>query len=230
MNPNINDTDFVSKYQSIFDNNGVVVIPNFLTSETAESVYECLLNPPIDPFYYKSISTNNKTVFLVDKSSNHAKINSRRNKAKENIDVTNAVNYSFSRTLTHGDNCTCAYCGVVQNVIKTTAMYDYVETITGKSIKRTEAVFANYMKVDDFLGNHTDSGLGKIGFTLFLTKDWDPLYGGYFSFPTSNHNDIFLTPSFNNLVLYDNGKLHNVTPVKSDAMNSHRYTISGWYQ
>ena len=112
------------------------------------------------------------------------------------------------------------------------------------------SLFAAKYNEGCFLSPHTDQWKGDLGFTLQLTKNWKPQWGGLLHFlddeeKLTSVNDTVLkiahkqpktvsetrTPTFNELTLFylpeQSGRWHYVSHVNPGVKGS-RISYSGW--
>jgi len=111
----------------------------------------------------------------------------------------------------------------------------FISKVIGEEVTSPKEVFANYYGKGDFLNAHHDGMKGKIGFVLYLTKNWKPQYGGNLHFLTEDWLTIkeVMVPGFNTLLMFklpDDGKgiPHFVPPVQTEIEK--RLAVSGWFK
>lgn len=231
MTLNINSiytTDpMVEEYRDMFSRHRIAVLPNFLTDECAESLYACLNSPPSDSFFKHSIMIRDK-VQLVNFDQTEL-INDLRATAERYYKDHRKLSYSFARTVKHNCECTCGLCDFRSTQLGSPDMLSFFSSITGKDLIKPKEIFADYFRDGDFLDSHEDNGLGTIGFSIMLSKDWNATYGGTF-YLKDGKDDISIVPNFNTLILFDIGVSHGVTHVNSGGKDIKRLTVSGWFR
>tara|TARA_B100000424_G_scaffold270122_1_gene268676 strand:+ start:5377 stop:6213 length:837 start_codon:yes stop_codon:yes gene_type:complete len=132
----------------------------------------------------------------------------------------------------HKEGCDCFIC--TQNttgIFRPDGEFEAaISKIVGSPHKISTIQWTRF-SAGDFLAPHTDKGNGNIAFSLYLTKDWHPMWGGNLTFISPEGYISDTVPSqFNSLVLFDVGKsdaMHAVSPVINNIQQS-RYAITGW--
>ncbi len=106
---------------------------------------------------------------------------------------------------------------------------DFAEALTGETLTKIDAQATLY-RPGDFLTLHDDTGVGerRAAYTLGLTKDWRPDWGGQLLFHDPEGEIIRgLTPRFNMLTVFRTPQWHSVAPVAPYA-GEPRLSITGW--
>lgn len=182
---------------------------------------------------YPSINprqTVGKTAYYFD--NNDPLFNIDRLNAYKTAASNNAFSYYFYRTMNHVANCTCVECDLRAKLGSSNALA-FFSALAGCELTKVNEVFTSYYKPGCFLSAHHDINKGKIGFTIGLTTDWYPGYGGLLHFLSKDWRSVVKTvvPSYNSLTLLhlkDEGIPHLVSTV-SEFVTAKRLTITGWY-
>jgi len=147
----------------------------------------------------------------------------------------NKFSYNFHRTINdHSNDCDCYECGFRESIISDEIL-NFLNEITGQGLTDTDEVFGAVYLPGDFLSPHQDSPNGTLGFTLQLTKNWKPQFGGNLHFMDGPDGDVerVIVPTFNTLTIFDLpkgvGKWHYVSTV-SPGVEELRLTYAGWYK
>ncbi len=142
--------------------------------------------------------------------------------------------YNFLSTNDHDETCKCSYCELLQ-------IFDSRRRTMPelKDLSLDDSYLSLY-RAGDFLNRHHDGqhvrNYRKWAFTLTLTKDWLPDYGGILNVQDPECGNWYaFPPVFNRLILLDVslqeekvGMTHFVTHVHPNV-TINRLTYSGWY-
>lgn len=141
--------------------------------------------------------------------------------------------YNFLTTSEHKESCNCAYCDLVQ--IFEDNLPDELQGLI------LDDSYLSVYRPGDFLNRHHDghynSDMRQWAFTLTLTKDWLPDYGGILNVQDPDDGEWYaFPPVFNRLILMDVtlreeklGMNHFVSHVHPNV-TLNRLTYSGWYR
>ncbi len=233
VNPNLD----YEKIQKIIQEEKYVVIEDFLSEEYAEQLYTWL-NETMAEDWWASSSLPNKdgtgeiSSYRVT-PENKLNILSDRHYATMKM-LEGHFSYLFHRTFNdHYEECTCLSCDFFEKV-NSPEFNEILSKLTGLEINGAQTFFAAKYIQGDFLSPHHDEGLGKLGFTLQLTKDWQPHYGGLLHFVDDSATKIekVVIPKFNKLTLFylpdGKGKMHYVSHVHQGVPHN-RLTFTGWF-
>jgi hypothetical protein len=144
----------------------------------------------------------------------------------------NEFSYLFQRFDGHGQECKCDFCIFVYQTLRSPETLEKISKITGTELKSAISIFGSKYTPGSFLSEHTDTGRGRIAFSLNLTPEWDPeTDGGQFQLMDKHTKAVLqkVDPTFNTLVLFDvreYGQPHHVLPVTGRRS---RYAITGWF-
>lgn len=89
------------------------------------------------------------------------------------------------------------------------------------------------MMAGDFLHAHTDArDQHRLAFVLFLSRGWDPAFGGALHLTDGGGGEWTVEPTYNTLALFDISAHHEhwVTPIEAAAGTRARVTIGGWIE
>jgi len=232
INPEINPLS----YKEEFNQNGSVVIRNFLIEEHIEKLHNFFNNSMPENWWYSSSSPGtdgSRVKYIRNIDSNMDAINVEK-EFSENIFGQGAYSYHFYRSIgDHFSTCNCDECNF-RNWLKSEEIIYFLREVSGFDITTFNTMFASKYSSGCFLGPHHDDTLGKIGFVLQLTKDWKPQWGGILHFLSDSLDKIEYSevPTFNTLTLFripeGTGKWHYVSHV-SPGVKSNRIAYSGWY-
>ena len=135
------------------------------------------------------------------------------------------LTYRFSATDNHDPGCGCSYCKVKRMLVRKPPP-DVGNDYIGED-------FLSVYKPGDYLSQHEDRRNARTwAFTLTLTKDWRPEWGGILNVEVDMNEWLAFPPKYNRLILMKvNGPVscnHFVSHVIPEAP-VHRVTLSGWY-
>jgi Rps23 Pro-64 3,4-dihydroxylase Tpa1-like proline 4-hydroxylase len=234
INPNLD----VESLKNEFNNNRVVVIKNFLNPIIAEKLHKWFTEEmPKDWWRISSypkmdgedgfdlLPFDDKFLPQIQEMYTHS-INSFKD---------DKFSYNFHRTVNdHQDTCNCYECGF-RDALISDEILNFLNGITNQGLTSTDEVFGAVYLPGDFLAPHQDSPNGTLGFTLQLSKNWKPQFGGNLHFMDGPNGDIerVVVPTFNTLTIFDLpkgiGKWHYVSTV-SPGVEELRLTYAGWFK
>ena len=226
-----------------------VVVQNFLEPWLADRINSFMaIESPSSWWTYTTAETVGGTaktqrvmnrevfqIFAENKVERDAMFNDALNCFKNKV-----FSYSYSKQMGnspdkwkfHNEDCDCFICESNTNGIfrKDGEFEAAISNIVGEKVEISTLQWTRF-SAGDFLAPHTDNNHGKVAFSLFMSKDWFPMWGGNLVFLDDNMQITDTAPSaFNTLVLWDvsDGKTwHSVSPVISTIQES-RYALSGW--
>lgn len=117
----------------------------------------------------------------------------------------------------------------LKTYLRSDACLDWVTLMSGLSCFDVEGSAAS-MGPGDHLGRHNDDvgGFARvIAFVLYLTRDWQPSWGGDLVFEPTGQA---IEPSFNKLIMFrvNRDSYHHVNMIDA-AATARRLTIVGWF-
>jgi len=119
---------------------------------------------------------------------------------------------------------------MVLDVFENIKSKEFLEGISGRSLANIPSLNPNWFKQYDYSNPHADTQY-SLQFVWYLSKDWDPTYGGaFYWFPSSTLEGGYHYPKFNALYLMlpTPSTIHAVTPVAWWAENK-LLSIAGFY-
>jgi SM-20-related protein len=106
----------------------------------------------------------------------------------------------------------------------------FAKAVTGEtSVTKIDAQ-ATWFRPGDFLTQHDDTGVGerRAAYTLGLSRDWRPDWGGQLLFHDANGDiERGFKPGFNVWTVFKTPRQHSVAPVATYAGGKRR-SITGW--
>ena len=141
--------------------------------------------------------------------------------------------YHFTRTVgNHYETCRCHECRLI-DTLSSYHMKDFLSRLVGSKITNTGEMFVSKYERGHYLDMHHDKGKGQYAFTISLTKNWNPVYGGLLHFWNQEDKNFYkvVMPMFNSLHIFsipqteDKKRNHFVSLVKGPYK---RITITGW--
>lgn len=223
-----------------FEKNGHITIPNFLKNDFAEEIYTHINNNNEQEdakLWKKNILIDDKLISLSENSDDDKKekISKLRNIAQYKANKEHEFSFCYSIKKYHDDQCNCFTCDAIRRIFYTPEFLQMIRDVTGIVISDINEIFYSYFKEEDFLTLHTDYDKGLITFTLNLTKNWKPYYGGLLHLVDQDDNSNIkriIVPQFNQITLIKippiTGFPHFVSPVVPYCPES-RYSITGWF-
>jgi Rps23 Pro-64 3,4-dihydroxylase Tpa1-like proline 4-hydroxylase len=233
MNSTLDLEEYIEKYKDA----KIAEIDNFLDLTSAENIHH-FLSTMTENWWSRSIYINTQeypeVIYKRRFEENIIEINKLNDLAYRSF-TNNIFSYSFDRTLNdHYETCVCQLC-CFNHFLKSESFMNTVSKIVGESLTEVKEHFASRYTDGCFLSPHHDKNKGKIGFILYLTKNWKPEYGGNLHMMESDQFTVKKTivPKFNTLVLFDIpnhvGVPHFVSHVSPRVTNK-RFAISGWLE
>lgn len=224
INKNIYTSQTLEKYNKVYMEEGIVTIPDFISSRVLTSLQTDIEN--YKWWSYATIPNNNK--WEVEYSHNITK----KHIDECNINCVNKkFTYRFRRCMgNHYSTCICVSCRLNQTV-KSFPFTDTLCKIIGCRNMRPGEVFISDYGKNDFLSIHHDKNKGDIAVTISLTYDWHPTYGGILHFCDENQN-IFksVVPRLGNINIFKLDPSHGIDHfVSAVTVDKHRYTLVAWY-
>jgi hypothetical protein len=227
--------DIECNHASIFNSQNFVVVRNILCEKAAEDIYH-FLNVTMGEarWWYRAANYVGSPEYYLDNGQSQEALDNAI-KLVNDASGKEGFFYTFRRTLdNHYKECQCMCCSF-NEFLKGKPLLDFISKIIGEEVTTPVEVFSNYYGKGDFLGPHHDGMKGKVGFVLYLTKNWKPQYGGNLHFLTEDWLSIreVFVPGFNTLLLFklpEDGKgiPHFVSRVETGEEK--RLAISGWFK
>lgn len=220
LNPNLD----IDKLRNTYKNDNMIVIQDFLTTESATSMEQSLKNIN-ENAWMVSMHPYQSNMYTFYQNEQNLKFIEEGKISAQNGLANGEFSYLFCRN--EGNH--------VQDFIqfiKSENTIKLLSQIVQMDLKDPISIFASKYGPGCFLTTHTDTGRGTIAFVYNLTRDWRPQYGGCFQIVTWDYKKVEKTivPEFNTFVMFNvegSGIPHQVTPVIPNAKFS-RIAISGW--
>ncbi|MFQ5534601.1 MAG: 2OG-Fe(II) oxygenase [Sphingomonadales bacterium] len=217
-----------------FQRKGRLQIPNFLTSESAERVFNSL-----------NSTTPWRIVFFNGQKAvqlSSAELNAATREQQDNLErgiLARARNeyqfiyytYPIVETYLAGQDQGHLLHRFLE-FVNSGPTLDLMRTITGiPELMRADG-HATFYNPGHFLTEHTDQDTTqgwRIAYSLNLTKGWMPDWGGYLQFYDEDKNiEQAFMPAFNVLNIFAVPQTHAVSYVAPFA-GAPRYAITGWF-
>jgi len=236
--PLLNPNHDVKSIKEEFEKNRVVVIKNFLNPIIAERLHTWFTEEmPKDWWRISSYPKldGGEGFDLIPFSDDFSDDIRQMYTHSISSFKDNKFSYNFHRTINdHNDTCDCFECGFRESITNDEIL-KFLNAITGQGLTDTDEGLGAVYLPGDFLSPHQDSPNGTLGFTLQLTKNWKPQFGGNLHFMDGPNGEVekIVVPSFNTLTIFDLpkgvGKWHYVSTV-SPGVEELRLTYAGWYK
>jgi len=235
INPNLN----TKKLRKDFKKNGSVQIFDFLTQESAGTIYNFLNSGMPEDWWYTAVRHSGNEGYLKGapafkrKPENFQEIENLERHANKSF-VDGGFCYSFDRTIgNHDEDCRCEECEF-RKFLNSEGTIELLSFITGMNIEKTGEVFASRYRSGQFLSPHLDQKKGKVGFVYNITKNWKPQYGGGLHFLSDDHNTVTkaVFPTFNRVTVFNiahDGVPHFVSHV-APGITEKRISFAGWFK
>ena len=135
------------------------------------------------------------------------------------------LTYQFLSTDNHEQGCSCSYCRVIKR------LGDKPPPDVGNDYIGESSL--TLYRPGDYLGQHEDRRKARTwAFTLTLSKEWRPEWGGILNVEVDMNEWLSFPPKYNRLILMrTDGPTscnHFVSHVIPEAP-AHRLTVSGWF-
>jgi Rps23 Pro-64 3,4-dihydroxylase Tpa1-like proline 4-hydroxylase len=225
----INEINDIELLKENFDKNKRVKIDNFFSNDFLELLYKEIIN---EKRWILSTGIDKNRFEKVDNNQTK-KINSLQIKNVQKAFSNNSFSYVFYKSM----NNTKTMSFLEYKVRKYLNSFEFINKlneITNLNLSSLNTLFLSKYISGNFLSPHSDKGNGKLAFTIQLTKNWKPQYGGNLHFLNEERNQIIETivPDFNTLFLFyvpeENGIPHFVSHIVPN-ITINRYAITGWF-
>lgn len=229
INPDLDPEEF----SKIYDRIGRVNIPNILTEESAQLIYDALVHEvPWQTNFNdgeKGHTLHEVQVDALKDTQRDLLLTHINEKAKHGFQyVYNS--YSLSDARAQGLNQDL-FINSVLDFVNTEEFLSFVRAVTGGHDGKHIDSQCTLYRPGHFLSDHSDDVGGKhrlAAMVLNFTPNWRVDWGGILQFIDSNENvSQGITPSFNALNLLKVPQKHSVSYVVPHAVGG-RYSITGW--
>jgi Rps23 Pro-64 3,4-dihydroxylase Tpa1-like proline 4-hydroxylase len=206
-------------------------IDNIFNMNFAKLIYNTITLLP-DKYWYNMSCFNNEYDKCKIINKNNKRINNFKNKANKSF-IKDEFSFNFSKTMIYTQNEITKIELLLRNILGSNDFIKYLNKITNLNLIKLNDMFISKYKSGDFLAPHSDRSNGKLAYVINMSLNWKPQYGGNLHFMNNERTEIIhtLTPSFNNLVIFevpDDGIPHYVSHIVPN-LNKTRYAISGWF-
>jgi Rps23 Pro-64 3,4-dihydroxylase Tpa1-like proline 4-hydroxylase len=109
------------------------------------------------------------------------------------------------------------------------ALRMFFEAISGLSLGWSDDFGAHSMIRGDFLRPHSDDNRNRrLALVIYLSRNWQPDYGGLLRVVHQDGNFTEIEPEFNSMIAFDvlSAPAHLVLPINAERP---RLSIGGWY-
>jgi Rps23 Pro-64 3,4-dihydroxylase Tpa1-like proline 4-hydroxylase len=161
------------------------------------------------------------------------KINSLQIKNVQKAFSNNSFSYIFYKSM--NNTKTMSFLEYkLRKYLNSNEFINKLNEMTNLNLSSLNTLFLSKYISGNFLSPHSDKGNGKLAFTIQLTKNWKPQYGGILHFTNEERNEIIesYVPGFNNLMIFyvpeNKGIPHFVSHV-SPNVKYPRFAVSGWF-
>jgi Rps23 Pro-64 3,4-dihydroxylase Tpa1-like proline 4-hydroxylase len=108
----------------------------------------------------------------------------------------------------------------------------FFEELSGLPLGASDDFGVHSMSTGDFLRPHSDDNRNRrVALVIYLSPDWQPSFGGALHLIDKEGNAHPVEPRYNSMVVFDTlgETTHLVEPITSEAGDTARLTIGGWY-
>lgn len=224
------ELDF-NQYALTLAEKGRVQIPNYLDSELAEILYQCLSNDVEWDLAYK-VDKPEVIPNHILKSVEHEKlIDIRKRLESKPSDEYSFIYHTYMMVTAYLERRNPElFLNRLFEMLNSPDYLNFSRQLTGTfNINKINAQATKYI-IGDYLKPHNDfdSKEGReFAYVINLSKNWRSEYGGLLRFlDDDKESEDEFVPSFNSLSLFKVPKMHEVTQVINT--NLPRYAITGW--
>jgi SM-20-related protein len=207
---------------------GIVQIPHFLKDDWAIALQRGLEDRPRSAWTI-AVKAAGEPEYLNEERHSERQLADAYDRAVTSFQ-NGSFSYCFLRTFDdHGPDCTCVECQF-RRWLRGPEMLGFLDDL-GLPMTTTADVFASCYEPSHFLAPHHDTGNGQVGFTLSLTREWQPQYGGLLMFLDDDWRRVrrVCTPQFNSLCLFALPPDRKVPHLVSHVIVGRRLAVSGWF-
>lgn len=227
----------ISQFRDIFRAQKMVLIENFCTPEFAGLLHQHFNDMPSENWYVSTYPESVKHVrpkHTLNVPSNAAFIRHFRSVANAQFSKGDYA-FRFKRTRYPNNLPEPGPELTLYQYFNSRAFLDVLEEVIDAQLESMNGSFASCYERGDFLARHNDANNGVVGFVLYLSKNWQPDWGGEIEFMNREtlETHTSLLPSFNKLLIFSINELkdlqHEVKMI-SDNANEKRLAYSGWFR
>jgi hypothetical protein len=236
----------LEKYNKVFQKNKLVIIPNALSTDLANLLYDSIEDINDGNLWYQSqrgnlfynnkmnIKSHHDFLYKFDKfplsGSNLKSLIGLKGDSRR-LDYQDVLPFQDNPERELPENHPLRkFSAFLATDIATSP----IKSIVGYDVPNSKPItFLSRYMAGDFLTTHDDSGLNDnrlITFILSLSKGWKHHWGGQTLFFENEDDNVAqsISPEFNSLIIFEVPMNHCVLPVSTYA-NKPRYSISGWF-
>ena len=228
LNPRLDPRDYAAAYAR----DGMVQVPDLLDEASAEWLELALEH---DTAWHLSLKTpeggkllSPQEMQVLGRDAIGARIQNALAEARDGFSFLYLA-YPIITTLLNGEDEGHATHALLQffNDIPFTT---FAKAVTGEAGVTKIDAQATWFRPGDFLTQHDDTGVGerRAAYTLGLSRDWRPDWGGQLMFHDANGDiERGFKPGFNVWTVFKTPRMHSVAPVAAYAGGKRR-SITGW--
>lgn len=228
LNPRLDPRDYAEAYAR----DGMVQVPDLLDEASAEWLELALEH---DTAWRLSLKTPEGGKLLspqemqtLGRDAIGARIQNALAEARDGFSFLYLAYPIITTLLTGEDEGHATH--VLLQFFNDTPFTSFAKTVTGEaSVTKIDAQ-ATWFRPGDFLTQHDDTGVGerRAAYTLGLSRDWRPDWGGQLMFHDANGDiERGFKPGFNVWTVFKTPRMHSVAPVAAYAGGKRR-SITGW--
>lgn len=228
LNPRLDPRDYAEAYAR----DGMVQVPDLLDEASAEWLALALEH---DTPWHLSLKTpeggkliSPEEMSALGRDALNARVQSALQAGRDGFSFVYLAYPIIKAFMTGQDEGHATH--ILLQFFNDTAFTDFAKAVTGETGVTKIDAQATWFRPGDFLTLHddTDQGQRRAAYTLGLTPDWRPDWGGQLMF----HDDAGdiergFKPGFNVWTVFKTPRNHSVAPVASYAGGKRR-SITGW--
>ncbi|HAD97385.1 MAG TPA: hypothetical protein DCG19_08255 [Cryomorphaceae bacterium] len=226
------------KLRSRFAQKKIVAIPDFMSPERADHIYQALQSIPEEQWFMSCFpiieSGEEKPRHLPLTPQNRLFIKYFRQIALNHY-LAGQFAFRLLRSFLKSSQPAIKIETQLHAHFSSERILSFVSNIIGQKLTGLYEAFLSNYEAGDFLTWHTDQPNGTIGFVYYLTQNWDPAWGGQLEFKALNAAGLYYShqPGYNELLLFSIGDLetiqHQVVKI-ADYASGNRLAYSGWFR
>ncbi|MFA4940340.1 2OG-Fe(II) oxygenase family protein [Brevundimonas sp.] len=228
LNPRLDPRDYATAYAR----DGMVQVPDLLDEESAQWLDLALEH---DTAWRLSLKTPEGGKLLspqemaeLSREAVTARIQHALSEARSGFSFIYLAYPIIPALLTGQDQGHATH--VLLQFFNDTPFTTFAKAVTGEAGVTKIDAQATWFRPGDFLTRHDDTGVGerRAAYTLGLSRDWRPDWGGQLMFHDANGDiERGFKPGFNVWTVFKTPRMHSVAPVAAYAGGKRR-SITGW--
>lgn len=223
LNPDLN----ILELRATFQEQGYVLIPNWLKPEVADAIYQAIHN---NDFWDVRIFDESGGRIISGQSLKDVGQSPAGFAAHLPQPLLEQAKKGFAylfymRELSHFAFPIPQF----EEWLKTDFL-QFVHVVTGRPLGRLDENLATYYPPGAFLKGHSDSlGNRLLTYISYFTRDWQPDWGGnlHMVLNSTGRMETFV-PQINQLLLFDVTTQYHFVSKVAEFATSHRYATTGW--